>query len=335
MKLTIQDICRLTGVSVATVSRVLNNRPRVSPETRRKVLATIEQFGYTPNASARILSIKRTDTIGVILHQISSGFYATVMAGIEIEARARGLHVLITLAHHADPERIQHYDMLDEARVDGLIALDSTLTPETMLRLRSYKRPIVLIQKRTADPTVSTVSANDAEAARAALNHLLALGYRDLLLVAGPPEAEDSVLRMEGCRKALEDAGLYLKDVPLIEGHYSADEALSAFREFRKKRPLPRAILAFNDDMALAIMKELRLARVRVPEDVALVGFDGIAAADYMGLTTMQVPMLEIGQAAVKLLAEQMANSKARPSHVTLDAALVVRESCGARSRPA
>ncbi|MFH0953548.1 MAG: LacI family DNA-binding transcriptional regulator [Verrucomicrobiota bacterium] len=329
--MTIREISKLTGVSVATVSRALNNRPRVSAKTRQKVLAAVQRFGYTPNASARTLSMEKTNTIGVILHQISSGFYATVMAGIELEARARELHVLITLAHRADPERIHHYDMLDEARVDGLIVLDSTLPPEGVARLASYKRPVVMIQKRTDDPAISTVSANDAAAARTALQHLLGLGYRDLVLVAGPPEAEDSALRMQGCREALEEAGLYLKDIPVIQGSYSADRALAAFREFRGRNKLPRAVFAFNDDMALAIMKELRLSRVRVPEDVAVMGFDGTTAADYMGLTTMQVPMIEIGHAAVKLLAERIANPKAPAAHIALDAALVVRESCGAR----
>lgn len=328
-KPTILDICRETGVSVATVSRVLNNSPRVTDETRRKVLDAVQRVGFKPNAAARHLSGKRARAFGAVFHQMTSGFYASVMSGIHLEARTQGYHLLVTLAHHADPQRASYYDMLDEARVDGLIVLDSTLDREALLKLQSYNRPIVLIERTSTDPALASVSCANREGARAAVAHLLSLGYRDLLLVTGPPEAEDSGLRMDGCTDALRKARLPPGTAKTIAGNYSAHDALLAFRAFRHEHGLPRAVFAFNDDMALSIMRELRLTGVRVPGEVAVMGFDGIEAAEYMGLTSVQMPMLDMGREAVRLLIDRIRRPGTPAKHVLKDCRLVVRESCG------
>jgi LacI family transcriptional regulator len=331
MKATIIDISHEAGVSVATVSRVLNCSPKVTEHTKKKVLAAVDKLGYTPNAAARHLVGKKANAMGVIIHQMTSGFYATVMSGIELEARSRGYHVLITIAHDPDPERTRYYDMLDEARVDGLILLDSTLDAETVAKLKSYNRPVVMIQRTSKDPEVCSVCTADEEGAYQALRHLLSLGYKkDLLVVTGSEETEDTHLRLKGCERALKEHGLSLGDVTQISGRYSAQVALDAFRSYRASHELPRAIFAFNDDMALAIMKELRMAGVRVPEEVAVVGFDGIEAADYIGLTTMEIPMLDLGREAVRLLLDRITNPHTPAAHVVKDCSLVIRESCGA-----
>ncbi len=329
-KATILDVCRETGYSVATVSRVVNRSPKVSEQTKEEILSAIQRLGYKPNAAARSLSGQKSNTLGVIFHQITSGFYASVMSGIDLEARTHGYHVLITIAHHMDPGRAEYYDMLDEARVDGMIILDSTLTDDIIDRLKTYDRPLVLVQRTLDDPGVATVSSANEEAAYTALKHLLSLGYRDLLLVTGSPEAEDSSLRMDGCRRALREVDVSIDDVAVIGGQYSAHEALVAFTDYIAEHKMPRAIFAFNDDMALSIMKDLRLRGVRVPEEVAIVGFDGTEAADYMGLTTMAMPMLEIGQEAVRALIHCLRNPLAPLSHAVKSCELIVRESCGA-----
>ncbi len=330
MKVTIRDICREAGVSIATVSRALNNKPRTNAATRDRIIAVAERLGYQPNAAARTLSSDKTDAIGVVFSQLTSGFYSSVMTGIDLEAYTQGFHVLITISKRADPEHHAAQNLVRAMRVDGLILLDATFDRAALARLKAAGRPIVVIQRALTDPHVSSVAADNVGGARLAIRHLLSLGYRDLLLVAGPPDAEDSSLRMKGCRRALREAGLDPRRVPVLVGHYSASEALQAFRAYRDSgRPLPRAVFAFNDDMALAIMKELRLTGVSVPAQVAVVGFDDIDAADYMGLTTIRVPTLEMGQDAVRLLAARIARPSARAKHMLKKAKLVVRESCG------
>jgi LacI family transcriptional regulator len=314
---------------VATVSRVLNNQPKVSKRTREAVHAAMKRLGYTPNAVARSLSRSRTDTIGVIFRQIASGFYADVMCGIEMECRARGLHMLITTSDRSAPQRLYDCDQMGEARVDGVIVLDSTMDRETISRVRSFGRPLVMIQNRCGEASASTVSTADEQGAYLALKHLLSLGYRRLLLISGPPAAEDSSLRIKGCQRALAEFQVSEEEAAMIIGHYSSQEALASFREYRARRGLPRAIFAFNDDMALAVMKELRGTGVGVPEEVAVVGFDGLDAADFMGLTTVRIPMMEMGKQAVGILAERMADPDRNAAHIILPCELIVRGSSG------
>ena len=271
-------------------------------------------------------------TIGVVFHELTSGFYSLIMTGIDLEAFKLGYQLLITVSKPEVPGQCSAYDILEKAQVDGLIVLDSTMTPETLSRLKASGKPMAIIQNTFSDDEISAVVADNIGGAYKAMKHLLDQGYRKLLIVTGAPTVEDSDLRMRGCEKALAEYGMTINDVGVIVGDYKASEALHALRNFRERHGLPRAIFAFNDDMALAIMKEFRQRGIEVPEEVALVGFDGIDAADLMGLTTVKVPMVEVGKEAVRLVAERIQNSDAPSRHVVKETALIIRESCGARA---
>lgn len=271
-------------------------------------------------------------TIGVVFHELTSGFYSLIMTGIDLEAFKLGYQLLITVSKPEVPGQCSAYDILEKAQVDGLIVLDSTMTPETLSRLKASGKPMAIIQNTFSDDEISAVVADNIGGAYKAMKHLLDQGYRKLLIVTGAPTVEDSDLRMRGCEKALAEYGMTINDVGVIVGDYKASEALHALRNFRERHGLPRAIFAFNDDMALAIMKEFRQRGIEVPEEVALVGFDGIDAADLMGLTTVKVPMVEVGKEAVRLVAERIQNSDAPSRHVIKETALIIRESCGARA---
>jgi DNA-binding LacI/PurR family transcriptional regulator len=271
-------------------------------------------------------------TIGVVFHELTSGFYSLIMTGIDLEAFKLGYQLLITVSKPEVPGQCSAYDILEKAQVDGLIVLDSTMTPETLGRLKASGKPMAIIQNTFSDDELSAVVADNIGGAYKAMKHLLDQGYRKLLIVTGAPTVEDSDLRMRGCEKALAEYGMTINDVGVIVGDYKASEALHALRNFRERHGLPRAIFAFNDDMALAIMKEFRQRGIEVPEEVAIVGFDGIDAADLMGLTTVKVPMVEVGKEAVRLVAERIQNSDAPSRHVVKETALIIRESCGARA---
>ena len=271
-------------------------------------------------------------TIGVVFHELTSGFYSLIMTGIDLEAFKLGYQLLITVSKPEVPGQCSAYDILEKAQVDGLIVLDSTMTPETLSRLKASGKPMAIIQNTFSDDEISAVVADNIGGAYKAMKHLLDQGYRKLLIVTGAPTVEDSDLRMRGCEKALAEYGMTINDVGVIVGDYKASEALHALRNFRERHGLPRAIFAFHDDMALAIMKEFRQRGIEVPEEVALVGVDGIDAADLMGLTTVKVPMVEVGKEAVRLVAERIQNSDAPSRHVVKETALIIRESCGARA---
>lgn len=285
-------------------------------------------------AKGRTQRKKRPPTIGVVFHELTSGFYSLIMTGIDLEAFKQEYQLLISVSKPESPHRRSPYDMLQKARVDGLIVLDVTLDKDMLAHLKASTRPLVFIQNTFSDPEVSAVVPDNRGGAHKAMNHLLSLGYRDLLIVTGTPAVEDSDLRLQGCRQALQEHDLSIDDVGVIVGYYSASQALHAFRQYRERHGLPRAIFAFNDDMALAILKDFRQQGVKVPEEVAVVGFDGIAAADLMGLTTIKVPMVEVGEEAVRLIAEMIENPSLAPRQVIKETTLVVRESCGGHPTP-
>ncbi len=329
-KPTLKDICREASVSAATVSRVINKSPLVNNETRQRVQDVIDRLGYTPNAAARNLSRNRTDLIGLVFHQISSGFYASVMAGIDEEARDKGYHILTAFSRDTADERDLCFTMFEATRVDGLIVLDSGLHDQTIDRLKSYRRPFVLIQKESDDDTVNIVTCNNEGGAYDAMKHLIDLGHKDILVLTGPDGAQDAQLRLRGCKRALEEGNVSLESYRFVCANYSPDRAPDVFRKYKKEHGLPKAVFALNDAMALAVIKELRNSNVSVPDQVAVVGFDGIDCARYMGLTTVQTPISKMGKEAVRLLIEQMGDDNAKAQHIHLEGELVIRETCGA-----
>ena len=328
MRPTLKDVCREALVSEATVSRVINGSPLVQERTRERVLAVIQKLGYTPNAAARNLSRSKTDTIGVIFHQMSSGFFAQVMAGIDKAARDYHYHILCAFTHlEAEPAKMCK-SMFDEMRIDGMLILDPNIRPPLLDDLKQYHRPLVMIQCDTQDPEVGSINVQNRQGARMAMSHLLSLGYKDLLVVRGPAGAQDAQLRLEGCELALKEKGRSVK-CRYIDGYYAPKDAVEAFRKDRAKHGLPRAIFALNDAMALAILKDLRLEGVNVPEQVAIIGFDGIECADYVGLTTIETPMTALGEGAVQLFVQRLEAPDRPAAHLQLETQLVIRNTCG------
>ncbi|MFH0954037.1 MAG: LacI family DNA-binding transcriptional regulator [Verrucomicrobiota bacterium] len=329
---TLKDVCRQALVSEATVSRVINNSPLVHQRTRDRVLEVIRRLGYTPNAAARNLSRSRTDVIGVVFHQMSSGFFAQVMAGIDAAARENRYHLLCAFTRD-DADPLPAYQrMVDEMRVDGVIILDPSLSPQFLAQLKMYQRPLVMIQRELEDAAISSISVDNRRGAYNGMKHLLSLGYRDLLVVKGPAGAQDAQLRLKGCEQALAEASQPPATCRQIDGGYAPHAALEAFREYRGRHGLPRAIFALNDAMALAILKELRETGVRVPQQVAIIGFDGIDCAGYVGLTTVETPMLELGKGAVGLFLQHVQSPDADARHVKLETRLAVRDTCGGKA---
>lgn len=330
---TLKDVCREALVSEATVSRVINNSPLVHERTRKRVLEVIKRLGYTPNAAARGLSRSKTDVIGVVFHQISTGFFAQVMAGIDTAARQNAYHILSAFTHGDLNPKKTYNRMFDETRIDGVIILDPTLDQNFLNKLKTYRRPIVMIQRDTEDPHISSISVGNRGGAYEAMKHLLGLGYKDLLVVRGPGGAQDAQLRLEGCQEALKESGLPEGACRYIDGNYAARDSLQAFRADRESHALPRAIFALNDTMALTILKELKDTGVGVPEQVAIVGFDGVDCAEYVGLTTVETPMMELGEGAVRLFLQRMEAPDSKAEHVQIDTRLVIRSTCGGRSK--
>jgi LacI family transcriptional regulator, galactose operon repressor len=332
MAVTLKQICEEAGVSKATVSRVLNNHPLVSKETRQKVQEVIKRLNFTPNALARNLSLQRTDTIGVLFPWIFSGFFSTVLLGIDTAARDYSYHVITSLSHDEEDENSMALSLLQERRIDGLILMAPSLPTEKIQELKGLDIPFVVLQREIPDPNVSFVSVDNFDGGLKATTHLIEKGYRRILAIAGPKSSQDSARREEGYHEALKRAGLKFDPDLVIRSEFNKETALPSFEHFRQRFPMPEAIFCFNDDIALGMLKYLKKIRVRVPEDVALIGFDGIEFTDFAELSTLATPMKEMGEQAVRLLIKQLENKDQRITEQWLLKGAVVERSSTLRS---
>jgi DNA-binding LacI/PurR family transcriptional regulator len=332
MPVTLKQICEEAGVSKATVSRVLNNHPLVSRETREKVQAVIKRLNFTPNALARNLSLRKTDTIGVVFPWIFSGFFSTVLLGIDTAARQHGYHVITSLFHNKPDEKDSALNLLQERRVDGLVLMGPNITSEKLEELNAQNIPFVVLQQEIQNPDVSFVSVDNFDGGYKATQHLLERGYRKILAIAGPAESQDSNRREEGFKTALKEAGIKSSEALLIRSEFNKETALPNFELFREHNGLPEAVFCFNDDIALGLIKYFKEIKVRVPEDVAVMGFDGIEFTDFAELSTVQTPMKEMGEQAVRLILKQLENKDTRLAEKwLLKGAIVARGSTARR----
>ena len=330
-RVTVREVCRLANVSIATVSRVMNNKPGAGEDVRRKVLDAMKELNYFPRAAARHLSSQKNDTIGVVFQDLSSSWFVTIFKGI-VNRMSGKYHLLTTLSTREGDESELPRRMLAEGRVDGLIWLDTRAKPATVRRVGEQLLPLVVIQQHFEDAAVNSVSIEGKSGAYQAMSHLLGLGHRKILVVTGRKDDADSMLKLEGVRLALAEKGAKLPPSAFVEGHHVGALAIDAVARHLDAHPRPQAIFAFSDDMAIALTLWLRERGIRVPQDVAIVGYDGIPESRLLGLTTVETPMYDMGVLAAQMLIERIeAGTAAREArHVVLRGSLRVRETCGA-----
>jgi LacI family transcriptional regulator len=324
---TIYDVARLAGVSTATVSRALNGTGQIASATRVAIDAAVEQLGYRPNTIARSLVTKSTQTIALLLPDITNPFYAALVAGIQEQALEAG-HTMLLCTTDGDPEREEQYlDLLRGKQVDGALVDGLVLPPDRIARFVQDGFPIVCLDRDVDSTSVPLVQVDNRLGARLATEHLVSLGHLRIAHVAGPPELRISEERVEGYRAALRDAGLD-PDPALVaaggfteEGGYRAIEALSG-RGFS-------AIFAANDLSALGVISALAAEGRRVPDDVSVVGFDDLRLAAFTTppLTTIHQPAAEIAKRAMQLLLDLTRGKKVTRQLHLLEPTLVVRGS--------
>jgi len=329
MGATLLDICRRCGVSTATVSRVVNGSPLVQERTRQRVLAAIEELGYRPSFAARNLARQRSDTIGVIFPQIESGFYVEVLRGIDDVAAEHGYHLLTAFAHGALDEQALVGRFLKDGRVDALILLNLLLPNGFVRKAARRGLPIALIDRPVAGTNLFAVSVDNRKGAREAILHLLGLGRRKIAIVAGPRGTYDSDQRVKGAVAAAAAAGVIIPGSRIWAGAFTEESGRAAMlKALQQPRGLPDAVFATNDEMAIGILRTLREKGIRVPEDVAVVGFDDSRIAGLLGLSSVRFPIRDMGRAAAEAAILQIKTGRA-PKKRVVDARLVVRQSSG------
>lgn len=327
---TLTDVAREAGVSVATVSRVVNGQSNVTPETRDRIAEIIARLRYVPHTAARSLITKRTHVIGVLLPDIYGGFFSELIRGIDAAAREQQLQVLLS-SSHGDAEQMRSAIRAMRGRVEGLLILAPQVEARGLGELDPVT-PIVFMNSRVEDGLSSSLAIDSYQGARAMVRHLASCGHRDIAHVAGPSDNYDAQERERGYRDEL-DASLSRARPYVLRGDFTEASGYGAGRALGAESRRPSAVFAANDGMALGCLAAFDELGLRVPDDIAVTGFDDIPQAAFVrpALTTVRVRIAELGRCAVSQLAEAIAHPEAARAITTmLRPDLVVRESCGA-----
>jgi DNA-binding LacI/PurR family transcriptional regulator len=333
----LKDIARELGVSVATVSRALADSPEVSAETRERVWATAEALDYVPNLMARSLRSRRSKVIGVIVENVSHEFGAQIVRGIHDQLLRSGYQMLLSSAGSDPDDERTGVAMLLERSVDGLIVADAVhhLAEGPAPELENSQVPLVYINRRLTMPgAASYVEPDDVHGGYVATEHLLGHGHRRIAYIAGPPAWQPSWDRLEGYRRALADYGLPYDESLIAWGDWSLDSGYATTSALLDRESPPSAIFVANDVMAAGAIDAARERDLTLPDELALVGYDGREMSRYLrpALTTVTKPTYELGRAAASLLIDRMMKLSGSPSAIAVRGRLLYRASCGIHS---
>jgi LacI family transcriptional regulator len=329
---TIEDVAQLAGLSIATVSRYMNGTAFVSEENAKKIQGAIEQLNYVPHAAAQVLARQSTKTIGLLIPLLSGDFFAPMVQGIETRSVEDGYSLLVHSTEFQTNSKGPFKRILAEHNTDGLIVFSSSLDDKELNRLDLIDFPVVLLY-RSAPPGLKTpfVTVQNGKGVYDLMAHLIEVhGCRRIAHLRGIPDHEDSIDRERGYRESLEKYGIPYEPDLVETGWFSASGARTAVRNMLAKNVPFDAILASDDESASGAMMELREAGLRIPEDVAVVGFDDISLAEHLTppLTTVHSPVQQAGFTAADLLI-QLIKGQSVSFENLLATRLVIRNSCG------
>ena len=336
MRVTIRDVAERAGVSAMTVSRVINESPRVSRETRRRVKEAVAELGYVPNRLARSLSARKTGALGLIVPDVANPFFTLVVRGAEQVAWRSGYHVILCNTQgDLDREREYLEDMI-AFQVEGVLLAPVGDRSRPNLRALGHNRvPFVLVDRSVAGLETDLVQGDSVAGARRLVEHLIALGHTRIAMLTETNEVSTARDRLQGYRDALEAEGIPLSE-QLVAETIAIDpgNAFEATRRLLELSERPTAIFAVNNIAALGVVEAARAHGLAIPDDLALVCFDDLEYASRLSpfLTVMAQPAETFGTIATQLLLDRIAGQAGdRRRVVVLPADFVLRESCGAR----
>ena len=326
---TIYDVARLAGVSTATVSRALNGTGQIAASTRATIEAAVEQLGYRPNTIARSLVTKTTQTIALLLPDITNPFYAALVNGIQQTALSHG-HTMLLCTTESDAGREEHYlRVLRAKQVDGALVDGLVLPPDRIARFVEDGFPIVCLDRDIDSRSIPLVQVDNRLGGRIATEHLIDLGHTRIGHVTGAGELGISDERLAGYRDALSGAGLPVDFQLVEEGRFTDDGGHDAARRLLEREPGVTAIFAANDLSALGVLNAVAEAGKRVPDDVSVVGFDDLHLSAYTAppLTTIRQPAVEIATLATEILIGLTKGREVEEMRHLLEPELVIRAS--------
>ncbi|QGX65080.1 catabolite control protein A [Bacillus sp. ms-22] len=327
---TIYDVAREANVSMATVSRVVNGNPNVKPTTRKKVLEAIDRLGYRPNAVARGLASKKTTTVGVIIPDISSIFYSELARGIEDIATMYKYNIILSNSDQNTDKELHLLNTMLGKQVDGIVFMGGNITDVHVEEFKRSPVPIVLAASVEEQAQTPSVNINYEQAVYDSVQLLVEKGHKRIAFVSGPmSEPINSVRKLAGYKRALEEAGIAFDEALVAEGDYSYDSGIDALDNLLDQSDKPTAVIAATDEMALGVIHGAQDRGVSIPEDLEVIGFDNTRLSLMVRpqLTTVVQPTYDIGAVAMRLLTKLMNKEQVEDQIVELPHRIEERQS--------
>lgn len=327
-----RDVAARAGVSVTSVSHVINETRPVSIELRQRVVHAMQELGYQPNRLARSLRSGKTNTIGMIVPDSANSFFAEVARGIEDTSFEHG-YSLILCNSDSDLEKEAFYtNVLVEKQVDGILFVAAGVSTERILELQQKQIPVVVVDREIPGVEVDTVLTDNQRGGWLVTRHLIDLGHQCIGLITGPSDLTLSAYRVTGYRQALAESGLSEDEELVVRGDFGFESGYQSTRRLLSRSRPPTAIFACNDLMAVGALRAAVQEGRRVPQDLSVVGYDDIPLASYTNppLTTVAQPNYAMGVQAATMLLDQLQDPSSAPRRITLAVELQVRDSAAA-----
>lgn len=330
---TISDIAKQANVSRTLVSRVLNNKPGVSPENREKILNIMKETHYIPSGLARSLVMQKTNAIGVVMDELCNQFFFKLIAGLQDKGEELGYHVLFCGSQKQNDTKMKYVDYFAQGRADGIISYGSNLDNTGLFRyIADLPVPCVFIEGGPDDQRASCIRIDNHLGAYRAAEHLILQGRKKLLHVTGDMNYTASLDRFNGFVHAMQDYHISITADSIIYADFFEESAYQQMKQRIAAGSLPDAVFAGADKTAYGVLRALMEAGISVPEDVAVIGFDDDTPDSrdilFPGLSTMRQPLYEMGQAAIELLVSAIENPKAESETRTFEPELILRDTC-------
>ncbi|WP_367988969.1 LacI family DNA-binding transcriptional regulator [Vibrio sp. NTOU-M3] len=325
---TIKDVSEYAGVSQATVSRVINGTCRVNHDKKLKVEKAIQALGYRPNSIAQALASSRTGSIGIIVPELGGPFYSGILHSIEERLRRMGYHVVVTAGSNTEQSQRESVEFLLSRRVDAMILHTQSLSDDYLIDLGERGTPVVLVNRYIPEIAHNCIEIDNESGGRMATEYLLRMGHRNIACITGPLDRSDARGRLQGYRKALEDAEILYDEALVSEAGFTEESGSRAMHKLLKRESVFTAVFACNDHMAFGAYEVLKAEGISVPDSISLVGFDDILFARYLtpALTTINFPIEQMSAEAVRLVI-QILNKNQRDVNFKLSPNLVPRSS--------
>lgn len=326
---TIYQVSDLAGVSLATVSRVINKNAKVSDKTKEKVLDAMRTLDYRPNASAQSLASNRSNCVGILVSELKGSFFGPMMAAIESQLRTYGKHVIITTGLATENNQSDGIEFLKSRNCDAIIIHDDDLTDEYIIKLSKDDVPIYLISRYIKELANNCITLDDNLGGFLATQEVIKNGHHKIAYISGPKQKKDAQNRLKGHKLALNKAKIRFDEKMLYIGDYSEKSGSDGLKHLLNSNVTFTALVCANDEMASGAMKFAREKNLKLPQDLSIIGYDNIAIANYLypTLTTVCNPVQEMGVMASKLVLRDIYKQKIDDIKSSFNPKLVIRDS--------